>query len=205
MIIGCRDVKRGQEAADQLNNDERVKGNGKVVFKQLDLASFESIRKFVDEINREEDAIDILVNNAALYTKSKQWTKDGLEMQFGVNHFGPFLLTLLLLDKLNKSKSIARIINVSSELYFLGKILYYNDINSVIDYNGDAVFVQTKLANILFTRELAKRLHGTNIRVYAMNPGERNLKDYFSNMIFNYRFDQDKSCKWTKVKNAFGN
>ena len=178
MIIGCRDVKRGQEAADQLNNDEQVKGNGKVVFKQLDLASFESIRKFANEINKEEDAINILVNNAGLYTETKQLTKDGLEMQFGVNHFGPFLLTLLLLDKLKKSKQIARIINVSSGLYFLGRIPF-NDINSEMNYNGSAIYNQTKLANILFTRELTKRLHGTNIRVYAMNPGERTMKSYF--------------------------
>ena len=71
-------MKRGQKAADQLNNDERVKGNGKVVFKQLDLASFESIRKFVDEINNEEDVIDMLINNAGLYSETKQLTKDGL-------------------------------------------------------------------------------------------------------------------------------
>ena len=197
-------MKRGQKAADQLNNDEQVKGNGKVVFKQLDLGSFESIRKFFDEINKEEDAINILVNNAGLYTETKQLTKDRLEMQFGVNHFGPFLLTLLLLDKLKKSKSITRIINVSSGLYFLGRIPF-DDINSEMNYNGSAVYNQTKLANILFTRELAKRLHGTNIRVYAMNPGERILKDYFFNMIFNYRFGQDKFCNWPTVKNVFGN
>ena len=95
------------------------------------------------------------MNNAGLYTETKQLTKDRLEMQFSVNHFGPFLLTLLLLDKLNKSKSIARIINASSVLYFLGKILF-DDINSENNYNGSAVYNHTKLANILFTRELAR-------------------------------------------------
>ena len=170
MIIGCRDVKRGQEAADEINNDQQVKNNGKVHFKQLDLASFESIRNFVDEINREEDAIDILVNNAGLHSTKLEHTKDGNEIQFQVNHLGHFLLTLLLLDKLKQSQSIARIINVASSLYFIGTTSF-DQINSGSNYDGHKVYGTTKLANILFTRELAKRLHGTNIRVYAVHPG----------------------------------
>ena len=90
MIIGCRSVERGQETVDEINNDERVKGNGKAYFKQLDLASFESIRKFADEINKEE-VIDILINNAGVFkTAEDARTKDGFEMQFGVNHLEHF-------------------------------------------------------------------------------------------------------------------
>ena len=148
-----------------------MKRNGKVVFKQLDLASFESIRKFADEINNEEEAIDILVNNAGLAFITQQKTQDGFEMQFGVNHLGHFLLTLLLFDKLKQSKSIARIINVSSGAYFKGKI-NFDDINSEKNYHPIKVYSQSKLANVLFTRELAKRIKGTNIRVYALHPGE---------------------------------
>ena len=171
MIIACRNSKRGHEAADQLNNDKRVKDNGKVIYKQLDLASFESIRKFADEINNEEEAIDILVNNAGvMFAKKGQRTNDGFEMHFGVNHLGPFLLTLLLIDKLKQSSSIARIINVSSVVHFLG-LIRFDDINMENRYNCLKAYAQSKLANILFTRELAKRLNGTNIRAYSLHPG----------------------------------
>ena len=176
MIIGCRSVQRGEEAADQLNNDERVKGNGKVYFKQLDLASFESIKKFVDEINNEEEAIDILVNNAGvMLTPEDAKTKEGFEMHLGVNHLGHFLLTLLLLDKLKQTKSIARIVVVGSGIYYFGKI-DFDDINfEKKKWNPWAAYSQSKLANILFTRELARRLHGTNIRVYCMHPSKSKL------------------------------
>ena len=175
MIIGCRSVERGQEAVDEINNDERVKGNGKAYFKQLDLASFESIRKFSDEINKEKDAIDILINNAGVFkTAEDARTKDGFEMQFGVNHLGHFLLTLLLLDKLKQSKSIARIINVTSGIYSKGKI-HFDNINMENNYDAMNAYAQSKLANVLFTRELAKRTKGTNIRVYAVHPSKSNV------------------------------
>ena len=171
MIIACRNSKRGHEAADQLNNDKRVKDNGKVIYKQLDLASFESIRKFADEINNEEEAIDILVNNAGvMFAKKGQRTNDGFEMHFGVNHLGGFLLTLLLIDKLKQSSSIARIINVSSVVHFLG-LIRFDDINMENRYDCLKAYAQSKLANILFTSELAKRLNGTNIRAYSLHPG----------------------------------
>ena len=171
MIIACRNSERGNQAADQLNNDKRVKDNGKVIYKQLDLASFESIRKFADEINNEEEVIDILVNNAGvMFAKKGERTNDGFEMHFGVNHLGGFLLTLLLIDKLKQSSSIARIINVSSVVHFLGKIRF-DDINMENRYDCLKAYAQSKLANILFTRELAKRLNGTNIRSYSLHPG----------------------------------
>ena len=171
VIIGCRDVKRGQDAADELNNDERVKNNGKVYFKQLDLASFESIRKFAKEINNEEEVIDILINNAGVMMAPKETrTKEGFEMHFGVNHLGHFLLTMLLLDKLKQAKSIARIINVSSIMYWFGTT-QFNDINMDHNFDKTRAYGQSKLANILFTRELAKRTKGTNIRVYSLHPG----------------------------------
>ena len=82
--------------------------NGKVCFKQLDLASFESVRKFADEIKKEEEAIDTLVNNSdVMLTPKEARTKDGFEMTFGVNYLEHFLLTLSLLNKLMQSKSVA--------------------------------------------------------------------------------------------------
>ena len=171
VIIGCRDVKRGQDAADQLNKDKRVKNNGKVIFKQLDLASFESIRNFVKEINNEEEVIDILINNAGVMLAPQETrTKEGFEMHFGVNHLGHFLLTMLLLGKLKQAKSIARIINVSSTMYWFGTI-QFDDINMEHNFDKTRAYGQSKLANILFTRELAKRTKGTNIRAYSLHPG----------------------------------
>ena len=171
MIIGCRDAKRGQQAAHEINS--QVINNGKVYFKQLDLASFESIRKFADEINREEDAIDILINNAGVaMLKNDVRTNQGFEMNFGVNHLGHFLLTLLLLDKLNKSKSIARIINVTGAIYIISEI-QFDDINFDKNFNPIKTYAHSKLCNVLFTHELAKRLGDTNIRVYAVHPGEK--------------------------------
>ena len=97
-------------------------------------------------------------------------TKEGFEMHFGVNHLGHFLLTMLLLDKLKQAKSIARIINVSSSLYFAGTI-QFDDINMDHNFDKTRAYGQSKLANILFTRELAKRTKGTNIRAYSLHPG----------------------------------
>ena len=153
-----------------MNKDKQVKNNGKVDFKKLDLASFESIRKFADEINNEEVTIDILVNNAGVFGSSKDSrTKDGFEMHFGVNHLGHFLLTLLLIEKLKLTKS-SRIINVASIAYAMGQI-QFDDINSEKYFDATISYGTSKLANILFTRELAKRLQGTNITVYAVHPG----------------------------------
>ena len=129
------------------------------------------MRKFADEIKKEEEAIDILVNNGGvMLTPKEARTKDGFEMTFGVNYLGHFLLTLSLLDKLMQSKSVVRIVNVSSTLYYNGDI-DLNDINMENNFSKNKAYGNSKLALILFTRELAKRTKGANIRVYAVNPG----------------------------------
>ena len=133
MLIGCRDDKRGQDAANEINKEIIKDSNGFVIFKQLDLASFKSIRKFADEIN-EEEAIDILINNAGVFFTPKNWlTKNGFEMHFGVKYLGHFLLTILLLEKLKKSNTISRIICVASYAYFLSNI-NFEDLNLRSNY-----------------------------------------------------------------------
>ncbi|GBM12769.1 Retinol dehydrogenase 12 [Araneus ventricosus] len=99
----------------------------------------------------------------------KSKTEDGFETHFGVNHLGHFLLTNLLLDRM-KASAPARIVNVSSAVYFLGKI-YFDDINLDRGYNRILAYGNSKLANILFTRELAKRLEGTGVTAYCLHPG----------------------------------
>ena len=106
VILACRSVERGQEAAKEIGGLVRVK--------KCDLASFASVRKFCEEVNREEKKVDILINNAGMVTMSRELTEDGQEMQFQSNHLGHFLLTNLLLGKLKAAKDGARIVNVSS-------------------------------------------------------------------------------------------
>ena len=124
----------------------------------MDLASLDSVRNFAKRINEKEDRIDLLINNAGIMACPKWKTKDGFEMQFGVNHLGHFLLTNLLLDKIKNTKS-SRIVNVSSRAYMRGK-MHWDDLNldKEKSYEPRVAYNQSKLANVLFTRELAKRL-----------------------------------------------
>ncbi|XP_027711459.1 retinol dehydrogenase 14 isoform X2 [Vombatus ursinus] len=120
-------------------------------------------------LRREEPRLDVLINNAGVFQCPYMKTEDGFEMQFGVNHLGHFLLTNLLLDRL-KDSAPSRIVVVSSKLYKYGEI-NFEDLNSELNYNKSFCYSQSKLANILFTRELARRLEGTNVTVNVLHPG----------------------------------
>lgn len=111
----------------------------------------------------------MLINNAGVMRCPKLMTKDGIEMQIGVNHMGHFLLTNLLLDLIQKSAP-SRIVNVSSLAHTRGEIKVA-DLNSEQSYDSGKAYSQSKLANVLFTRELAKRLAGTHVTVNALHPG----------------------------------
>ena len=107
VILACRNVKKGEAAAKEI-------GGRATRVKELNLASFASVREFCKQINKEEKKVDILINNAGMFTMNRELTEDGQEMQFQSNHLGHFLLTNLLLDKMKAAKAGARIINVSS-------------------------------------------------------------------------------------------
>lgn len=169
VIMACRDRGRAEEAAQELRRAAGTEEQGELVIKLLDLASLRSVRSFCQEINQEESKIDVLVNNAGLYQCPYTQTEDGFEMQLGVNHLGHFLLTHLLLDLL-KSSAPSRIVVVSSKLYKYGSI-NFNDLNSEKSYDKAFCYSQSKLANLLFTLELAKRLEGTGVTVNALTPG----------------------------------
>lgn len=167
VILACRDIKRGNQAEKEV---KRASKSDDVSFKQLDLASFASIKKFAAEILEEESRIDILINNAGIMRCPYWKTEDGFEMQFGVNHLGHFLLTNLLLDRIKESPT-GRIVVVSSLAHRRINGINFDDINSEKSYDPQVAYRQSKLANNLFTLALSKRLSGTNVTVNCLHPG----------------------------------
>ncbi|XP_077139049.1 retinol dehydrogenase 13 isoform X2 [Ranitomeya variabilis] len=167
IIMACRDMGKCEDAAREIRGKTL---NHNVFAKHLDLASTKSIKEFAKDILREEEHLDILINNAAVMRCPHWKTEDGFEMQFGVNHLGHFLLTNLLLDRLKESGP-SRIINVSSLAHIAGEI-DFDDLNwEKKKYNTKAAYCQSKLANVLFTNELAKRLQGTGVTANSLHPG----------------------------------
>lgn len=179
VILACRSVERGEKAAVFVR---RRTGNQNVIFMKLDLASLKSVRLFSEALHKQESCVDILINNAGVSYSSYQQTEDGFEAHMGVNHLGHFLLTNLLLDLLKNSPS-ARVVNVTSSLYKNCPKFEFDKMNDnspsrySIGIPGRA-YSMSKLANILFTRSLAKHLEGSNVSVYVVGPGlvNTNLK-----------------------------
>ncbi|XP_017958897.1 retinol dehydrogenase 12-like [Drosophila navojoa] len=166
VYMACRDEAKTEQARLEIIEETK---NKNIFFRKLDLASLASIRKFAADFKKEQDKLHILINNAGVMRCPYMVTRDGFEMQLGVNHLGHFLLTNLLLDLLKKSAP-SRIVNVSSLAHTRGCI-DFSDLNSEKYYDPGAAYSQSKLANILFTRELAKRLEGTGVTVNALHPG----------------------------------
>lgn len=152
---------------------------------QGDLASLASIRAAAADLLARLDAIHVLVNNAGLVMTQRTTTQDGFETTFGVNHLGPFLLTHLLLDRIVASAP-ARIVNLASEGHrFARRGLDLEDLqNERRPYNWFRVYGESKLANILFTRELARRLAGTGVVVNAVHPGAVGTRLGVNNGLF---------------------
>ncbi|XP_037305043.2 retinol dehydrogenase 14b isoform X1 [Pungitius pungitius] len=168
VIMACRDRRGAEEAAEDIRKQAGAE-QGEVVVKHLDLASLKSVRAFCEEIKAEESRIDVLINNAGVYQCPYTKTEEGFEMQLGVNHLGHFLLTHLLLDLL-KASAPSRIVVVSSKLYKYGSI-NFDDLNSETKYDKAFCYSQSKLANLLFTLQLARELEGTSVTVNALTPG----------------------------------
>lgn len=166
VIMACRDMEKCKEARKEL---ALATFNKSIYCQECDLASQESIRKFAERIQKKEDQVNILINNAGVMRCKKSFTEEGIELQLGTNHMGHFLLTNLLLDKL-KASAPSRIINVSSVAHMRGSIKF-DDLNSEKNYDEGDAYAQSKLANILFTRELADRLQGTGVTCNAVHPG----------------------------------
>ena len=175
VVMMSRDLVKGENARQEVI---RVSKNNQVDLMQCDLASMASIRKFASLFLAKYPRLDVLINNAGIFTDKRMETADGFEYQIGVNHLGHFLLTQLLLNLLKKS-SPARIINVSSGAHFGGKI-DFNDLHLKSKYSSWKSYAQSKLANVLFTYELAHRLSGTGITVNCLHPGFVNTRFAFN-------------------------
>src|SRR5256714_6859289 len=133
------------------------------------LASQADIRRFADEFKAGHARLDVLINNAGVYLRKRTTTVNKLEATFAVNHLGYFLLTNLLLDLLKQSAP-SRIVNVSSGAHASGHI-NFDDLQGEKSYSGVKAYCHSKLANILFTRELARQLAGTQVMANCLHPG----------------------------------
>ncbi len=166
VIMVCRDRARGEAAAAEI---ERGAEGADIDLLIANLSSQASIRELAAEINRRYDRLDVLVNNAGALHTSRSVTVDGYETTFATNHLAYFLLTNLLLDLLKKSAP-SRIVNVSSRAH-VAATMRFDDLQSERGYSPSRVYGQSKLANVLFTNELARQLEGTGVTANALHPG----------------------------------
>ena len=135
---------------------------------RCDLAALASVREAAAVVRRDHARIDLLINNAGMVSTRHRMSEDGFELTFATNHLGPFLLTALLRDRLSAA---ARIVNVASRAHRRGRVDFDSITSAQAPYNAIAAYAQSKLANILFTFALARRLAGTGICVNCLHPG----------------------------------
>lgn len=167
-VLVCRDRERGEAAAEEMR---RATGNDAVELLIADFASLDAVRALAAEFLASHDALHVLVNNAGLIMTERRTTAEGFEVTMCVNHLAPFLLTNLLLDTMRASAP-ARIVNVASEGHRFVRGIDLNDLHAERRrYRGFQTYARTKLANILFTVELARRLAGSGVTANCLHPG----------------------------------
>jgi len=166
VVMVCRDAGRAEKALCEI---KRKSSSDRIELMICDLASQKSIRRFADEFKQQHDRLDVLVNNAGVFLRQRSLTEDGIESTFAINHLAYFLVTKLLLDLMRKSAP-SRIVNVASTAHRYGKL----DVNAWVgarEYSAFAAYANSKLANVLFTYELARRLEGTGVTANCLHPG----------------------------------
>jgi len=166
VIMACRNVDNANAARDEIIKTTK---NENVVVKKLDVSSQKSIREFAEDILRTEQRLDVLIHNAGTAENKLIKTEDNIELTMATNHFGPFLLTHLLIDLLKRSAP-SRIVVVASELYRLAS-LNLDNLNPSSSWFPAYIYYPSKYANISFTLELAKRLEGTGVTANCLHPG----------------------------------
>lgn len=179
VILAVRDVEKGRQAAGRIV--EAVPGARTSVL-ALDLSSLESVRAAAAELHATQSRIDLLVNNAGVMHPPRQTTADGFELQFGTNHLGHFALTGLVLDLLLKARE-SRVVTVSSLAHRIRGRIHFDDLQWEKSYDRIGAYGQSKLANLMFTYELQRRLTGQGATTVAVaaHPGGAN-----TNLIRNY-------------------
>jgi NAD(P)-dependent dehydrogenase (short-subunit alcohol dehydrogenase family) len=163
--ITGRDRERAQQAASAIARDT----GGAIDVFVADLSSQAEVRRLADEVLATYPRLDVLVNNVGGFWANRHVTADGLEHTLALNHLAPFLLTRLLLDRLVASAP-ARVVTVSSGAHSMGSI-DFDDLMGARRYSGQRAYNQSKLANVMFTYELARRLRGTGVTANALHPG----------------------------------
>lgn len=168
VIMACRNAEKANHA---LNTIKSEIPDASIEFMQLDLGSLASVRKFADQFKAKHSSLDILINNAGLMMTPQLETEDGFELQLGVNHLGHFALTGLLFDCLKKGND-ARVVNMSSGGHTSGEF-DFNDIHLRNNYDRSRAYGNSKLANLLFTYELQRKVDAANlpIKSIAAHPG----------------------------------
>jgi len=166
VVLACRDADKAESARREI---AARGGRGSAVTMPLDLASQRSIRDFARDFQHRYPRLDVLVNNAGVMPGKRSLSADGFEMIFGVNHLGPYLLTRLLLDSLKRTGP-SRIVVVASAMHHRGRLDFAN-LQSEKRFGPMAVYSNSKLANVMFTHALARRLAGSGVTVNALHPG----------------------------------
>jgi NAD(P)-dependent dehydrogenase (short-subunit alcohol dehydrogenase family) len=173
VVLAVRNLEKGRDAVQKI---AAASPGAAVTLQELDLTSLSSVRAAADELRSKHDGIDLLINNAGVMFTPKSITKDGFELQFGTNHLGHFALTGLLLDRLLPAPG-SRVVTVSSVGHRIRAAIHFDDLQWERSYSRVGAYGQSKLANLLFTYELQRRLapRGTTIAA-AAHPGGSNTE-----------------------------
>ena len=170
VIVHGKNRKKGEEVVDEIIEKS---GNRNITLKIADLTSLKEVKKLADSLKNDYKKLDVLINNAGIYSIKRQLTRDGLEATFAVNHLAHFLLTNLVLDLILKSVD-GRIINVSSMIH--ASSIDFNNFQGERYYDASYAYSLSKLCNVLFTYKLAEKLKGSNVTVNCLHPGVINTK-----------------------------
>ena len=166
ILMLSRDSEKSEQALEEIRSQSN---NNQVFLIKVDLSSSQSIFSAVEKIKGDYETVDVLINNAGVYKVKREENEDGIEMTFAVNFLAAYLLSELLLERLKTSGS-GRIINIVSELYKSGS-LDFSDLMLENGYKAGDAYANSKLAAVLYTAELAKKIKGQGITVNALHPG----------------------------------